>query len=290
MQVLTDCPSWPPTSPFRRSRITPRAQRAHARVADPLAAAERQRQARPPRRTRGSASSRRPRPAHSRETNCDRPAFAGLGDAELRLEALHVQPLDDPLALPVARSARRASRPGPRRTPRARASRGRARRGARRRTGPSSRCAARAAGSRGSNGRSGGARRRRSRRRASGPSGSAARRRAASRRHRLRSMLMIGRDAAARADEQQLRRERVRSMKSPSTPPSDTIAPGRPWRDEIRRHDAALDQLRGDRDAAVGPVGLGGQRVGAPVANAADVDSDPAVLAGPVARPTGTRA
>ena len=80
------------------------------------------------------------------------------------------------------------------------------------------------------------------------------------------------------------------STKSPSTPPSETIAPGRPWRDQVRGDDAGLDELRGDRDAAVGPVGLGGQRVGAPVAHAADVDSDPAGTGRRGGPPSGTRA
>ena len=65
--------------------------------------------------------------------------------------------------------------------------------------------------------------------------------------------------------------------------PDDVPGPGA--RAPGRRDLAGLDQLRGDRDAAVGAAGVGGQRVGAPVVDAVDDDADPQVLARPVARP-----
>ena len=54
---------------------------------------------------------------------------------------------------------------------------------------------------------------------------------------------------------------------------------------QVGRDLAGLDQFRGDRDAAVGAAGVGGQRVGAPVVDAVDDDADPQVLARLVAAP-----
>jgi hypothetical protein len=48
---------------------------------------------------------------------------------------------------------------------------------------------------------------------------------------------------------------------------------------------AAGDRLHRDGDAAVGPREVRGERVGPPLADAVDVDADPDVLAGDVARP-----
>src|SRR4051794_39607829 len=60
-------------------------------------------------------------------------------------------------------------------------------------------------------------------------------------------------DAAARADEQELLRRRVRQHEvALDSPETDHLARLR-LADEVRRHLAALDQLRGDRDAAIGP-------------------------------------
>ena len=59
--------------------------------------------------------------------------------------------------------------------------------------------------------------------------------------------------------------------------------------DEVGRDLALLDELRRDADAAVVAVGVGGQRVGAPVGIAVDDDADPQVLAGLVARPLVAR-
>ena len=51
------------------------------------------------------------------------------------------------------------------------------------------------------------------------------------------------------------------------------------------RRSARVHELDRDRDAAVRVVGVRGQRVGAPVMAAVDLDADPQVLAGEVARP-----
>ena len=75
------------------------------------------------------------------------------------------------------------------------------------------------------------------------------------------------------------------STNVPSTPPSRTIVPGRTPREEERRDLPVRDELRRDRDAAVGAPGVGGQRVGAPVVHAVDLDAQPQVLPGPVPRP-----
>ena len=45
------------------------------------------------------------------------------------------------------------------------------------------------------------------------------------------------------------------STKSPSTPPSETIAPDPPVPDEVRRDDALVDVLDRDRDAPVRAAG-----------------------------------
>ena len=56
--------------------------------------------------------------------------------------------------------------------------------------------------------------------------------------------------------------------------------------DEVVADQTVGDGLDGDRDEAVG-AGAVGQRVGAPLADAVDVDADPDVLAGDVAGPVG---
>ena len=59
--------------------------------------------------------------------------------------------------------------------------------------------------------------------------------------------------------------------------------------DEVVADLAVGDRLDGDRDAAVGARAVG-ERVGAPLADAVDVDADPDVLAGHVAGPVLARA
>ncbi len=80
------------------------------------------------------------------------------------------------------------------------------------------------------------------------------------------------------------------STNVPSTPPSLTIVPGRTPAEQERRDLAAVDELGGDRDAAVGALGVGGQRVGAPVVHAVDLDPQPQVLPGPCAAAIPSRA
>ena len=54
---------------------------------------------------------------------------------------------------------------------------------------------------------------------------------------------------------------------------------------DVGRDLALLDELRRDREEAIGAAGVGGDRVGAPVADAVDVETDAQVLAGLVAGP-----
>ena len=72
--------------------------------------------------------------------------------------------------------------------------------------------------------------------------------------------------------------------KSPAAWSSWTSVPGAGPLDQVVADLAVGDRLDGDRDAAVG-ARAGGQRVGAPLAHAVDVDADPDVLAGDVAGP-----
>ena len=65
--------------------------------------------------------------------------------------------------------------------------------------------------------------------------------------------------------------------------------PGRGVADEVVADLAVRHRLDGDRDAAVGARAVG-QRVGAPLADAVDVDADADVLAGHVAGPVGAGA
>ena len=93
------------------------------------------------------------------------------------------------------------------------------------------------------------------------------------------------RDPGSGRDEEELLGRRVGKHERPLDPAeADDVARSRVLVEE-RRDDALVDGLRSDRDPAVGPVGIGGQRVGAPVMDAVDDDADPQVLAGLVALP-----
>ena len=107
----------------------------------------------------------------------------------------------------------------------------------------------------------------------------------ASRRCRLRSMLMIGVMPLPALMKSSLRGGGSGSTKVPSTPPRRTMFAGPGVAHQIGRDLAGVDQLRRDADAAVGALGLGGERVGAPVVDPVDHDPDPQVLPRPVARP-----
>ena len=73
------------------------------------------------------------------------------------------------------------------------------------------------------------------------------------------------------------------SANVPSTPPRRTIVAGTHAAEQERRDLALGHQLRRDRDAAVAAAGIGGQRVGAPVVDAVDLDPQAQVLTGAVA-------
>ena len=112
----------------------------------------------------------------------------------------------------------------------------------------------------------------------------------ASSRSRLAQHRHDRRDPAAGGDEQQLARAAGRAATNvPSTSPRRTIVPGLRAAGDVGRDLALLDELRGDRDEAVGAARVGGERVGAPVADAVDVEADPQVLAGLVAGPRRSR-
>ena len=88
------------------------------------------------------------------------------------------------------------------------------------------------------------------------------------------------RDAGAGGDEQRLGRALRRAgTNSPAAWSSWMIVPGLGPVHQVVADLAARDRLDGDADAAVGAGQVGGQRVGAPLADAVDVDADPHVLA-----------
>ena len=103
-------------------------------------------------------------------------------------------------------------------------------------------------------------------------------------------MPITGRDAGAGGDEQQLARaSAAASTNSPAACSSWTIWPAPGAVHEVVADHAVGDRLDGDADAAVGARAVG-QGVGAPLADAVDVDADPDVLAGHVAGPVLARA
>ena len=100
---------------------------------------------------------------------------------------------------------------------------------------------------------------------------------------RLRSMPMTGVMPLAGGDEQHLGRQRL-GQHELARPPGRAArcVPGRALADQVVADHAVGDRLHGDGDAAVGPAGARGDRVGAPLADAVDVDADADVLAGDV--------
>src|SRR3954454_2861737 len=93
------------------------------------------------------------------------------------------------------------------------------------------------------------------------------------------------RDARPRADEEGLLGRLVRKdERALHGAEADDLARFCPL-DEIRRDLALVHELGSDRDAAVGPSRVGRQRVGTPVVDAVDHDTDPQVLARLVALP-----
>src|SRR4051794_11880435 len=93
------------------------------------------------------------------------------------------------------------------------------------------------------------------------------------------------RDAAARADEEQLLRDRVGEHELALDPAERDDAARPAAAHEVGRDGALVDVLDRDGDEAVGAAGVRGERVGPPVAAAVDVEPDAQVLAGPVALP-----
>ena len=121
-------------------------------------------------------------------------------------------------------------------------------------------------------------------------SGSAARRRARPRWARLRSMLMIGVMPLPALTKRSFSGSGSGSVKSPSTPPRLTMLPGLP---RFTRHGDTTPSSTCFTVMLMKPsgaIGVGGERVGAPVAAAAGVDPDAQVLAGLVAHPVVARA
>ena len=218
----------------------------------------------------------------------DRAALAPAGAvaADDRLEALHVQAAPrGPRPSSAARS-RRASRRGRRGRSRARASRRRARRG---RSGairpsPSRVCCScrRSPSLRSASSRS------RSPKITSPAVGAECRwttSSSSSSRSSTRSIAMIG-VIPLPAEMNRSRSGRGSgSTNWPSTSESEDDRARPQLAVDVRRHLALVDQLRRDRDEAVGTARVGGDRVGAPVALAVDVEADPQVLAGLVAGP-----
>ena len=228
---------------------------------------------RPPRRRRGSACRRRTRASMSLSRKRDRAALAALGVAEPMIgwKRSMCRRVAVAVALQVLVEARRASRPGRRRTSRARASPGTARRGRRGSCARARRCAARAAGSR---------RGARSSARSWSPKITSSSVRAECRcttssqraaRSRCAQHAHDRRDAAAGADEQQLLRQRARAARS-RPPPRRGARSRRAWPRGTRNGETlpSSTSLGVIADAAVGAAGVGGQRVGAPVVHAVD--------------------
>ena len=93
------------------------------------------------------------------------------------------------------------------------------------------------------------------------------------------------RDAAPGADEEQLYGDGIGKAEGPFHPAQSDDGSRPRAAQQIRRDPSAVDELGRDRDAPVGPARVRGQRVGAPVMDAVDVDSQAHVLPGPVPRP-----
>jgi hypothetical protein len=96
--------------------------------------------------------------------------------------------------------------------------------------------------------------------------------------------------AAAGADEQGTLGERLGQAELAFDIAKKHHRPGLRLPREIRRHLSAVDVLDGDRHQPLGMIGVGCERVRAPVADAVDLDADPQVLAGTVTLPAEARA
>ncbi len=93
------------------------------------------------------------------------------------------------------------------------------------------------------------------------------------------------RDAAPRADEQELRWRIVGQHEVAFNAAERDDRPRPPAPHEVGGHLAIVDALHGDADQPVLAVRIRRQRVGAPVPHARDVEPDPQVLPGLVPRP-----
>lgn len=94
-----------------------------------------------------------------------------------------------------------------------------------------------------------------------------------------------GGDAAARGEEQQPFRERVRQDESARRPGEAHNRPRTRPPNQVPGHAPVRIRLHRDRDAAIRPCGRRRHRVAAPVQHAVDVDAHPDVLAGAMRYP-----
>src|SRR5436190_3855350 len=97
------------------------------------------------------------------------------------------------------------------------------------------------------------------------------------------------RDAAARAHEQQLVRRRIGELERSLDVAEPHDRPRLRLAHEPRRDGALLDELGRDADQPVGPAGVRRERIGPPMVDSIDHESDAHVLPGLVTRPFPAR-
>jgi hypothetical protein len=92
-------------------------------------------------------------------------------------------------------------------------------------------------------------------------------------------------DATTRADEQQLGRQLVRKQELTLHPAQRGDRPRASTPYQVWGDLALVDVLDRDADQPVGPLRIGGQRIGPPVPHPVDVDADAQILTGLVSSP-----